>query len=264
MRFFDDSNHFLRKPSSLAFGADADRSLATCQESTNGGDGFMGPVAWTSVLGTFEGGTNSHYDMLHESNNCMGIAWHTARSYWVFNGLLGVIDRVDFHGWHPDAAGGLGGHDHTDGEYFRYKDAKVKRVAGVVSSMQVDQAEGLLYVADTGNGRIAKMATGGAIGARIGSTFDEVPMYLAAGGLVDVVPSGTVTQPSGLAIVNGLIYTSDAATGKLYAFDKTGTKVNWLDTGLGAGHVGSIAIGPDGKLYFLDTPGNTLYRVDPK
>jgi sugar lactone lactonase YvrE len=194
----------------------------------------------------------------------MGIAWDSGRSFWVFNGMLGVIDRVDFHGWHPDAPGGLGGMDHSDGEYFRYKDAKVRRIAGVVSGMQVDAAEKRLYVADTGNGRIARMPTDGAIGARIGSQFDEVPMYAAAGALTDVVPSGMLMQPSGLALKNGLIYVSDRGTGILYAFDKTGGKVNWVDTGLGAGRVGSLALGPDGKLYFLDTPNNKLYRVDPK
>ncbi len=259
-RYQDDSNHFLRRPSSLSFIPNSERVLATCQESNNGGDGFMGPVAWTSDPARFEGGTNSHYDMLHESNNCMGIAWQAGHQFWVFNGTDGVIDRVDFHGWHPDAPHGLGGEDHTDGEYFRYSDARVRRVAGVAAGMQVD--DGLLYVADTGNGRIARMPTNGAIGEQMESRFGEVPMYSAGGELTDVVTDELV-QPSGLAIKGGLLFVGDRATGILYAFDKSGTKVNWLDTGLGASHVGSLDIGPDGKLYFLDTPGNKLYRVEP-
>jgi sugar lactone lactonase YvrE len=122
----------------------------------------------------------------------------------------------------------------------------------------------MLYVADTGNGRVARMPTDGAIGSQIGSQFDEVPMYSAQGSLTDVVASGQLGRPSGLTIAHGLIYVGDQMTGVISAFDKTGAKRASLDTGLGASHVGSIAIGPDGKLYFLDTPGNRLYRVDPK
>lgn len=89
-------------------------------------------------------------------------------------------------------------------------------------------------------------------------------MYRAQGALTDVVPSGQLAQPSGLAIEHDLLYASDRASSTLYAFDKQGRKVNSVDTGLDAGHVGSIAFGPDGKLYFVDTPGNRVYRVDPR
>jgi hypothetical protein len=262
-RYYDDSNHFLRAPASLSF-IHGEQALATCQESINGGDGFMGPTAWTSDLTKFDGGHASHYDMLHESSYCMGIAWQTARVFWLFNGERGVIDRVDYRGWHPDVPGGLGGMNHSDGRYYRYPDAHVKRVAGIPSGMQFDAGDRMLYVADTGNGRLARMPTDGAIGPQISSRFGEVPMFRAAGTLADVVPSGKLVQPSGLTIENDLLYVGDRETGMLHAFDKSGQERNWLDTGLGAGHVGSLAIGPDGKLYFLDTPGNQLYRVDPK
>ncbi len=260
-RFRDDSSHFFRRPSSLAFARNGERALATCQESTNGGDMFMGPVAWTSQMGPFEGGTASHYDMLHESPNCMGIAWQRDHIWWVFNGTNGVIDKVNFHGWHPDTSTGLGGMDHSDGEYFRYASARVMRVAGVHSGMVVH--DGWLYVADTGNRRIAKLDAADRTGSLMDSRFDEVPMRSVPGQLENVVAAGTLDRPSGLVVRNGLLYVSDAGTGKLYAFDTAGTVVNWLDTGLGAGHVGGLGFTADGKLLFTDPTGHRLYRIDP-
>jgi len=262
-RFFDDSGHFLDRPTGLSFHG-SEKVLATCQESTNGGDYFMGPTAWTSDVALFEGGTNSHYDMLHESANCMGIAWTEAHVWWAFNGRRGSLDRNDYHGWHPDAPGGLGGHDHSDGEIFRYADGQLARVPGVPSGMQHDAGSGQLYVADTGHGRVVRIDATPRRGEQIPSVNDEVPLYRVDGvDLEEVIAPGALGQPSGLALHKGLLYVVDHASGVIAAYTTSGERVNWLDTGLGAGHVTSLVISPSGHVHFLDSADGRLYRIDP-
>jgi len=261
--FADDSGHFLDQPASISFHG-SEKALATCQESTNHGDQFMGPTAWTSDMALFTGDHNSHYDMLHESGNCVGIAWTEEHVWWVFNGRRGALDRNNFHGWHPDVPGGLGGEDHSDGEIFRYADGALARVAGVPGGMKNDAAAHLLYVADTGHGRVVRIDSKARTGTSIPSLNDEVPLYRVDGvQLEEVIAPGVLAQPSGLDLHKDLIYVADHASGVIAAFTLAGVKVNWLDTGLGGGHVTSLAISPSGHLHFLDTAGNKLYRIDP-
>lgn len=210
-------------------GPDDPRSFATCGESRNEFKGcraqqdFMGPALW-SAAPEFYGESNdtaidylakeickdepeekkqeciaetkkwldlgSHLDMLHESPNCMGVAWERANVYWVFDGCGGMkwnpaklkpvpggdagrgndpsftssdepLDAID----DCSAAGdivrydfgrdhGPGYDNHCDGGIERYAKGVVKHVPGVPSHMQFDQNLGRLYIADTGNNRI--------------------------------------------------------------------------------------------------------------
>jgi hypothetical protein len=263
-RFADDSAHFFDRPSALSFHG-SEPALATCQESLNHGDEFMGPTAWTSDLGLFTGDGGSHYDMLHESGNCVGIAWTEAHVWWAFNGRRGALDRNDFHGWHPDAPGGLGGEDHRDGEIFRYADGELARVAGVPAGMKHDAAARRLYVSDTGHGRVVAIDTTPRRGVEIDSLNQEVPLYRVDGvGLEEVVAPGELAQPSGLDLYHGAIYVADHARGVISAYATSGAKLNWLDTGLGAGHVTGVVVSPTGHVHFLDATDGKLYRIDPK
>jgi len=270
-RYYDDSDHFLNNPTSIAFGAASEHVVATCQESLNEyngmavPDGFMGPVAWTTVRSRFSGGTASHYDMAHESPLCMGIAWERDHVWWTFNGYDSSLDRIDFHGWHPDTIDGLGGHDHTDGTYQRYALGEVRRVETVPSHMAIDPANGLLYVADTGNHRIVRLDT---------SLEPTCQPYLGRFGEMSiekcdtelevvVTPDVELEAPSGLVLAGGILYVSDHATGILYAFTPGGSLLNWLDTGRGANAITGLAVSPEGVVYFLDTKAERLYRIEP-
>ncbi|MDT5094245.1 MAG: hypothetical protein QOH60_3608 [Mycobacterium sp.] len=268
-RYVDDSPHFLHQPSSLSFHGD-EKVVGTCQESHDdiqGGSRWMGPTAWTTDS-RFSGGHMSHFDMLHESGYCMGIAWTADHVWWAFNGDRGSLDRNNFNGWHPDAPNGdgLGGHNHHDGNIYRYADGELKRSPGVPSGMSHDAATHTLYVADTGNGRVVKIdTTPPQKGPRIQGIWDEVPLYRVDGvDLAEVIPPGQLKQPSGLEFYKGHLYVADYATGIIYAFTPEGEVVNQLDTGLGAGHVTSLTMSESGHLHFLDTTGNRLYRIDPK
>jgi sugar lactone lactonase YvrE len=43
-----------------------------------------------------------------------------------------------------------------------------------------------------------------------------------------------------------------------------GTLVRTLDTGLPEGSLGGFTFGPDGRVYFVDTLGGRVFRIDPE
>jgi hypothetical protein len=290
--------HFMAKPSSIAFGQDqtSDRveltgdtsprlgTFATCQESRNtyndtaAPNDFMGPVLWSSDLDIFAmqnpNGLGSHLDMLHNSPLCVGIAWEgSGNKYWTISGNRGmvadpgfdVIDnaiiRYDFQ-----KDDGIGNDNHLDGESYVYVAGQTAYVAGVPSHLVFDASIRTLYIADTGNGRIAKLdTTAGSPGQQLVDAENRRTYYMISGAnpLVDVVPaSAGLVHPSGLKLKNGILYVSDNQTSQISAFDLTGQKVNSFDTGLPEGSLAGINFGPDGKLYFVDMVGNRVFRLD--
>jgi hypothetical protein len=282
--------HFMPFPSSLAFGADPttigkEGTFATCHESRNtyGGQAqpndFMGPALWSSDLEVFARhdpkGLGSHLDMLHGSPNCMGIAHERDNVYWVFGGKshatggtagqmpVPAIVRYDFGEDH-----GIGEDDHADGLIHQYVTLQVSRVPGVPSHLVFEPQSKLLYIADTGNARVAALDTlSGTQGRALQGMEPLVGYYMMEDAtLQDVVAaqSGQLELPSGIELHNGLLFVSDNKTGRITAFTLFGQKVNDLDTGLGEGALAGIAFGPDGKLYFVDMKGHRVLRIDPR
>jgi DNA-binding beta-propeller fold protein YncE len=271
-----NGNHFMAFPAGIAFGQDATTfgtsgTFATCGESRNTYDGkekandFTGPALWSSDLSIFAkknpDGLGSHLDMLHVTPLCMGIAHQEGNQYWVFGGLSNSIDWYDFGGDHN-----VGQDDHSDGQYRRYVAGQVKYAAGTPSHLFYHEADGMLYVADTGNSRVVKLDTkSGTQGKKI---TPKEPMKLSVmmdnATLTDVIAadSGLVQSPSGLEIRNEYMYISDNANSRISAFTLEGERVNYLETGLPAGSLGGINFGPDGKLYFVDTLGHRVLRID--
>ncbi len=280
--------HFLEQPSSIAFGADATTigkpgTFGTCQESRNTYDNmqahndFMGPALWSSDLTVFAQsnphGLGTHLDMLHGSPNCMGIAHEKDNIYWVFGGKrhsgtaaqrqepIPALVRYDFGQDH-----GIGADDHSDGRIWQYADNLVKDVPGIPSHLVYEQSTKLLWVADTGNARIATMDTmSGTIG---GPLFGQEPL-ISYDRMIDATVTTfttdvTLVRPSGLELFEEFVFVSDNQTSIIHAFDKSGVRVNWIETGLPAGALSGMAFGPDGKLYFVDMLGNRVLRIDPK
>lgn len=269
------ANHFMAKPSSIAFGADATTfgsvgTFATCQESRNTYDDmakpndFMGPVLWTSDLSIFAKqnpkGLGSHLDMLHNSPLCAGIAHEAGNVYWTFAGRSNAIVKYDFR-----TDNGVGQDDHSDGESWRYGLGAFGYVAGVPSHLVFDATDASLYVADTGNGRIAKLDTKSGTKGRSLATKETQALYVEMTDAVitDVVPGGgDLVRPSGLELRDGLLFVSDNQTSRVLAYTLAGEKVNELDTGLPPGSLAGLVFGPDGKLYLVDMKGNRVFRVD--
>lgn len=274
--------HFMEEVSSITFGAPG--TFGTCQESRNTYNGqgspndFMGPTLWSSDLEIF-GETNpeaveyltdlfgfetdlgSHLDMLHESPQCMGIAWERDNRYWVFDGREDSIDMVDFHEDH-----GPGYDDHSDGEIATYLEGELLRVNDVHSGMVFDQESRLLMVADTGNNRVLVLDTeSGERGEeRVKKEGGTQHYYVDGEESWDLVLGADLelVEPSGLTLHDGVLYLTDHNTGSILALDPAdGTVIDRLDTGI-SGLMG-IEVRSASEIYVVDSASNELLRLTP-
>lgn len=263
--------HFMYKPPAIAMGVEG--LWGICGDNDNRHNSprlepnyFMGPALFTSDLEIFttqndETGLGSHYDMLHNTSLCRGIAHMEANIFWTFNGQLGSIEKYNFNTPHEP-----GGDDHSDGEIYRYVEGQVKGVEGVSSHLFYDPSDQMLYIADTGNKRIAKLdTTSGKLGGRLPLINEPLKKsgVMEDATVEDVVPEGTLEQPSGIEVRNELIYVTDTATATFHVFDKTGKELRKLDTGLTAGALSGFIFGSDGKIYFTDRNRGKVVRIDP-
>ena len=308
----EDSNswHFMRRPSGIAFGdleltiepgdpgslvdmnASAEdpenwlidepvtytETFATCIEhrTANATDGsrYVGPTLWTSDPEIYDGtdgigGNGSHLDMVHATAYCMGIAYEGAdNTYWLFNGELGTLDRYDFGVPHVD-----GHHYHGDAVVDRYYLAGegLARVPNVPSNMVVD-ANGTLYIADTGNARILAVDTTPELSASEQvATFEGSSLMatvfrdLAARELATAASLsetwGATVEPSGLALLDDdTLVVANHGSGHLSLLGTDGTLLRTIDTGLGAGLGGLTVL--EGTIYFVHLSEEKVYRLD--
>jgi DNA-binding beta-propeller fold protein YncE len=261
----DDGVHFLAKPAALAFGAPG--RLATAEDEdqitqpTTSGS-FMGSTFWSSDVNVFDGGMASHYGMLHNSPLAVGIAWDHDNVFWVFDGTHRSLSRYDFHAGHP-----LGGTDHSNGEVARFVEGKVARVAGVMSHLKVDHDTHRLYVADTGNNRIAVLdTTTGTRGAAIFPNFDGDLQYEMIGATLSILVDGSamgLQRPSGLALQKAALFVTDNASSRIYAFDLQGQPLDWLDLSgaVQPGGLMGLTFDAAGNIFLVDNIGNQVLEV---
>ena len=279
--YYAGGQHFMAEPAALAFADNG--NFATIHETDDLTQGpvsqggtprdFMGPTMWSSDLNIFNAGHAGHLDMMHNSPLGMGIAWERDNIYWVFDGYHSSITRYDFGHDH-----GPGGAYHDDGIVSRYVEGQVKRTPNVVSHLEFDPASRLLYVADTGNQRVAVLATeSGTRGQDLpwgeiydcfqhpGQAVTCADYHSMDGALFQTLvygPDYGITQPAGLALHGDFIYVSDFATGTISAFNKDGLIMDWLETGR-AQSLGGIEFDAEGNLYIADTGANELLLISP-
>ena len=164
--YYDSSKHFLEEVITLSFGPD--ETFATCGDTRNTYDDlyfeqmdFMGPVLWPSFEQDFvtygPDAHKVHLDMLHSSPQCMGIAAAGGNTFFTFNGYDGNLGWYDFVEPHGDVR--HGGEDHSDGKKWVFEDVELTRVEGVPSHMIYDFDHNVLYIADTGTGRVLRVDT---------------------------------------------------------------------------------------------------------
>jgi hypothetical protein len=261
--------HFMRRPTSITFGDNG--NLSTCGEARtdNYEDeavDYSGPVLWSSDPAIFGvtpklGQNGTHIDMLHDSPFCMGVAFDHDNSYWVFNGQIGAIDRYDFHAPHV-----IGGEDHSDGEFERYVQGQLSRVPEIPSHLALDPVRRELYIADTGNGRVVRLAIdSGTPGADV-LALDPIQVHHAMDGarLDTVVAAGTLSAPSGLTITDDALIVTDNASSRIWWFERDGSPIGSVSTDLPAGSLSGVTLGPDGQLYVADLLTGNAYRVQPR
>jgi hypothetical protein len=272
--------HFMHNPTAISMGdapfwgtcGDGDNRAATPDRIPNY---FMGPALFTTdlkIFATRPTGLGSHYDMLHGSPFCKGIAHQEGSTYWVYNGYDKAIDKYVFNKPHEP-----GGDDHSDGEIYRFAAGQVTPVDKTPSHLVFDASDSVLYIADTGAGRIAKLDTKagsrssglpprGKCGA-FTPTCEPLKAEGVMGGtdLVDVVPAGTLQKPSGIELKGDYLYVTDTETSTFHVFEKaTGKAVRKLETGLPKGALAGFTFGPDKRIWFTDRDGSRVLRIDPK
>lgn len=269
------AEHFMEETAALAFedtsGEEAyGPEFGSCGESENtyndaaDGNDFMGPVLWSTDLNIFAeenpNGLGSHLDMLHESPLCVGIAWETDNVYWVFDGDHNAIVRYDFQ-----TDNGVGNDDHSDGVVYQLTEPEVTRVEEAPGHMVIDPATGLLYVADTGGGRILWIDTAsGTEGSDIRQRQESIRTYAKLEGVTWGELTTGLDRPGGLAMDGqGHVYVAEFGSGVIHAYDLEGNELQTLDTGKGEGALYGIEIGPDGKLWVVDNATPAVYRLDP-
>jgi len=259
--------HFMRRPTSIAFGENG--NLSTCGEARtdnyeDDASDYSGPVLWSSdptIFGALpkadQNGT--HLDMLHETPFCMGIAHERGNVYWAFNGKLGALDRYDFRAPHV-----IGGEDHSDGELTRYVQGQLKRVPEVPSHLALDRSRGQLYVADTAGGRILRLDIASGVPGADVPTLDPISIHRRVDGatLEELVAPGSLAAPSGIALTVDRVIATDNATSRIWWFKLDGSPLGSVATGLPAGSLSGVAVGPDGKLYLSDLLTGAAYRVE--
>ncbi len=265
------TEHFLARPAAIAWGAPG--TFATIHETddlTQGPEAqggtppdFMGPTLHAAHSILFDAGHASHLDMMHNSPNGMGIAWEEWNTYWVFDGYHSAVSRYAFNQDH-----GEGGTFHGDGEVRRFGQGQFSRVADIPSHMELDRTTGLLYIADTGNNRIATLDTAtGTPGAFIFPNYDGGPQYHMDGAaittLVDCSQHG-MKHPSGLAMYGDYFVVGDNATGTIYAFTLQGVLIDWLDTQISAGGLMGMEFDGVGNLAIVDAVTHEVSMLIPK
>jgi hypothetical protein len=270
------AEHFMEETAAFAFedasGAEQfGPEFGSCGESENTYNGqqraneFMGPVLWSTDLDIFgeqnPEGLGSHLDMQHESPDCVGLAWERDNVYWAFDGYHSAVVRYDFQDNH-----GVGRDDHSDGVVYRMSEPEVTRVEDAPGHMAIDPSTGLLYIADTGGGRVLWLdTTSGTEGDDLRQSQELIGTYARWD---DVSWGELVTglaDPGGLALdQQGHLYVAEYGTGILRAYDLAGHEQQSLDTGRGAGAVYGIEIGPDGALWMAEIGSPGVYRLDPR
>jgi DNA-binding beta-propeller fold protein YncE len=270
------AEHFMEETSAMAFedtsGADTfGNEFGTCGESRNTynekgrPDDFMGPVLWSADLEIFAEenpeGLGSHLDMLHETSLCVGMAWEADNVYWVFDGQDSAVMRYDFQENHT-----VGQDDHSDGIVYQMSEPEVTRVEDAPGHMEIDRETGILYIADTGAGRVLWLDT--ASGEQ-GKKVRGAPEPLANNAMWDNVSWGELItdldEPGGLALDGeGNLYVSDFATGVIHAYDLEGKELQSLDTKAGEGAIYGIEIGPDGALWVTNAAEAAVLRLNPR
>ena len=196
----------------------------------------------------------------------MGIAHDYDNVYWYNDGFYNELVRYDFQQDHD-----TGEHDHSDGIVHRYSEIELSRFAGIPGHMTLDKDTGILYISDTGANRVLWVNTHD-------TTITSVDIYddptrvesLAEYMRVTDVEWGIfdtgISRPSGIALHDGTLFVSQNGNGKITGFnlDSDGKGFsNSRTVNTNAGSIMGLEVGPEGKLWYVDSLNNIVVRLDP-
>jgi len=260
--------HFMSLPTGIAFSYNGNFATSPGVFDANhqgGSSYFTGPTLWSgdwSIYAEPSGGNGSHLDMLHQSPYSMGIEWEADNVFWVYDGHNKNIARYDFQEDH-----GPGNDDHSDGIVHRYTELQVKRIDDhIANHMALDHDSGMMYIVDNGNKRVLRLDIhSGQPGADLVPYAEPLHEYKAVTGTDWSVYISSMGQPSGIAVQGDYLLVSDYSTGDIIIYDKTGTQgVELGRVNTGAAGIMGIEIGPDGKIWYVNTTTEKVFRLDYK
>ena len=165
------------------------------------------------------GRLGSHLDMLHESPNGVGVAHDSGNAYWYNDGYYEELVYYDFHEDHD-----TGGDDHDDGVVRRYVEITPTRTANIPGHMILDKANGILYISDTGAGRILWVNTDDTTTTSTNIMGDSTQMdpvlaeYSRITGVEWGVLATGLSSPSGIALHGDTLFVSQNGNGKISAY----------------------------------------------
>lgn len=258
--------HFMSLPTGIAFSDNANfaTSPGVFDANHSGGSPFTGPTLWSSdsiIYAQPSGGNGSHLDMLHQSPYCMGICNEVENKFWAFDDNDQDIVSYDFVKDH-----GPGNSDHSDGIIRRYSGMGL---AGdpqhlIPSHLILDKTTGILYIADTDNGRIVMMDIHSGMFVQNLTPSEPVAEYSTWSNVTWSVFAGSgLVSPSGIDLIDNRIIVSDYASGDIVIYDNsssTGVEMGRIVTGTPG--VAGVKIGPDGKIWYVNTITNQVIRID--
>lgn len=263
-----NSWHFMALATSIDFGTNGNFGTAQgIQDANQQGGTFTGPTLWTADLDIYAkvgnpptpGINGSHLDMLHGSPYGMGIAHDVDNVYWVFDGYNGHLVRYDFKIPHV-----VGGDDHADGCIHRYTEVELSYFASIPSHMVLDKATGWLYIAETAKNRIIRVNTKtGSKKSDLATTNEPLAEHWQMTGVEwEVFIDAGLKEPSGIEFKDGRVFVSNYENGEIHVYSAE-TKEKLASVTTQAGIMG-IQVGPDGKLWFVNSKDNGVYRLDPQ
>jgi hypothetical protein len=271
LRTDGNAHHFMDLPSGIAFSENENFSTSPSVYDANhdGGSPFTGPTLWSSDTAIYchtpPGGNGSHIDMLHQSPYSMGICAEEENRFWVFDDENHAIVMYDFKKDH-----GPGNSDHSDGVVRQYNGLGISGDPNHVigSGLILDKSEGLLYIADTWNDRILQMDIhSGAFVSNL-TPYEPTAEYSSWNNVTwsPFVSTGVgagITRPSGIDIIENRMIVSEYGTGDIVIYDRSGT----TGVELGRIHTGTpgimgVKIGPDGKIWYVNSLTNEVIRID--
>lgn len=268
------ADHFMVRPSAIAFGDNGNFTTTHEVQNTNPGTPtFMGPALWTSDTSIFarmhqsnwdpSKPLGSHIDMLHQSPFSMGVAHDHDNAYWVFDGYSGHICKYDFKTPHD-----IGADDHADGEIFRYSSLNVTREVGIPSHLAMDKKNKWLYIVDGGTGRILRLKTdSGTPGASLmadAGAGEPIAVYKEMNGFTtEVVVASGLSKPCGIDYSDGRIIVSDNATGEIFVYNVT-TMPATLIGKINTGSVGVMGVRVDksNRIWYVNRMKREVVRID--
>ena len=124
-----------------------------------------------------------------------------------------------------------------------------------------------MYIADTGNNRIAVLDTeSGEAGEDLERAEPETIHYEMVGAtlstFIDGVDFGMVA-PSGIDIIDDILFVTDNETSEIIAFDMAGEEIDRLDTRLAPGSLMGVAVRSMEEIWLVSATEDRIYRLQP-